>query len=238
MSKTSFLRATAVATFLALAASVPCRAQAADTPSRVSIRIYDTASSADDQRAAAIQIAAAILAEAGVNAAWFDCTGDADRQACVPPRAERELVIRIAPTFVPTTMGIHGTIESRIDRNAAGLVLGYAVVEPSTGAGALATVFLERVLGIAQRTAVQPSALLGRAIAHEVGHLLLGTNGHSRTGLMREVWTDAELLLDRREDWLFGRSERADLESYASSSPERTNRASTRRPRLALRPDK
>jgi hypothetical protein len=238
MSKTSFLRATVVATLLALAASVPCRAQAADTPSRVSIRIYDTASSADEQRASAIQTAAAILAEAGVSAAWFDCTGDAERPVCIQPRAERELVIRIAPTFVPTTMGTHGSIESRIDRNAAGLVLGFAVVEPSTGAGALATVFLERVLAIAQRTAVPPSALLGRAIAHEVGHLLLGTNAHSRTGLMREVWTDAELLLDRREDWLFARSERADLEPYASSSPGHTSRASMRRPRLALSPDK
>ena len=36
-------------------------------------------------------------------------------------------------------------------------------------------------------------ALLGRVMAHEIGHILLGTHAHSRTGIMRAVWTDHEL---------------------------------------------
>ena len=34
--------------------------------------------------------------------------------------------------------------------------------------------------------------ILGHAIAHEVGHVLLGTNGHSVGGLMRARWGRAE----------------------------------------------
>jgi hypothetical protein len=76
---------------------------------------------------------------------------------------------------------------------------------------------MDRVQAIAQRTSIPSGSLLGRAIAHEVGHLLLGTNAHAPRGLMREIWTDAELALERREDWLFAPSERAALEPYTRS---------------------
>lgn len=35
--------------------------------------------------------------------------------------------------------------------------------------------------------------LLGHVIAHEIGHLLLGTNAHSRMGIMRSQWHDEEV---------------------------------------------
>jgi len=218
MSKTSFLRATFVAAFLALAAAAPASAQPEAAP-RVSIRVYDSTSATEQERSSAIVLARNILGETGVDAVWFDCTGDSDRPGCGRINADRELIIRIAPTAAPGTVVSRGSIESRAVRSAAGLILGFAVVEPSTGAGALATIFLDRVQAIAQRTSVAPSSLLGRAIAHEVGHLLLGTNAHARSGLMREIWTDAELVLDRREDWLFAPPERLALEPYAASSP-------------------
>ena len=214
MSNKSFLR-TAAALFLALAVAAPSLAQS-DAAPRVAIRVYDSATAGDAHRAAAIDTARAIVAETGVRATWLDCTGDSVRPRCRDARAERELIIRIAPTFVPGTVVPRGSIQSRADGNASGLILGFAVVEPSTGAGALATVFMDRVHTIASRTSVPSDSLLGRAIAHEVGHLLLGTNAHARSGLMREIWTDAELLQDRREDWLFAPSERAALEPYSA----------------------
>lgn len=235
MSKTSTLRTLIAASILALAAAAPVGAQVTATP-RVSIRVYDSATTGEEQRASAILTASAIVGETGVHAAWFDCTGDSQSPGCGRVNADRELIVRIAPTAAPGTIVSRGSIESRSVRSAAGLILGFAVVEPSTGAGALATIFLDRVSAIAHRTAVPSAALLGRAIAHEVGHLLLGTNAHARSGLMREVWTDAELMLDRPEDWLFAEPERAALEPY--SVPEHTSRAGIRRPRLALRPDK
>src|SRR5439155_10444253 len=44
--------------------------------------------------------------------------------------------------------------------------------------------------------------LLGRVVAHEVGHLLLGTTAHSATGLMRARWNDEEARRDHPMDWL------------------------------------
>ena len=48
-------------------------------------------------------------------------------------------------------------------------------------------------------------------MAHEIGHLLLGTNAHSGTGLMREIWTLAELTRNRAQDWIFSGAQRETL---------------------------
>jgi hypothetical protein len=44
-----------------------------------------------------------------------------------------------------------------------------------------------------ETTHVSLPTLLGHAIAHELGHLFLGTNSHSPTGLMRARWQSDDL---------------------------------------------
>ena len=54
--------------------------------------------------------------------------------------------------------------------------------------------------------------LLGRAIAHEIGHMLIGTPAHARVGLMRAVWVDAASCAAVRPlDWMFSGREGAEL---------------------------
>jgi len=45
--------------------------------------------------------------------------------------------------------------------------------------------------------------LLGHALAHEIGHLLLGPNSHSRTGIMRAHWNHDEIERIARAQLLF-----------------------------------
>ena len=40
-------------------------------------------------------------------------------------------------------------------------------------------------------------------MAHEIGHLLLGANSHSCTGIMQAFWSGEELSLAARADMLF-----------------------------------
>ena len=49
--------------------------------------------------------------------------------------------------------------------------------------------------------------LLGRVIAHEIAHLLLGTNSHSDRGLMRGGWKASELARQPKSEWGLSRSE-------------------------------
>ena len=49
--------------------------------------------------------------------------------------------------------------------------------------------------------AADPVRLLGRAMAHEIAHLILGHTGHSSTGLMRARWEVADVRQERPGDW-------------------------------------
>jgi hypothetical protein len=55
-------------------------------------------------------------------------------------------------------------------------------------------VFYDRVQQISRQT-VNEGMVLGHAIAHELGHLLLGVDAHSPEGLMRAHWTSRDLAL-------------------------------------------
>ena len=62
---------------------------------------------------------------------------------------------------------------------------------------------------VASQADASPSLVLGRAIAHELGHLLIGTPRHSSRGLMRALWSQEELRGDRAADWRFSADESA-----------------------------
>ena len=61
----------------------------------------------------------------------------------------------------------------------------------------ISSVFYDRVIGLlAHGASTSLPVLLGRAMAHEIGHLLLGPNSHSPTGIMRASWSGRDLSLD------------------------------------------
>jgi hypothetical protein len=73
--------------------------------------------------------------------------------------------------------------------------LGYAVVASEDSK--YASVFRDHVLAATRTGRYSEGTLMGYAIAHELGHLLLGTSGHTRYGLMAGHWRNSEL--DRTE---------------------------------------
>ena len=109
------------------------------------------------------------------------------------------MVVRIMPTNAPSA-----TPE-----------LGFASIDPAGRVTVIATVYYDAVQQVAKRTGLDARALLGRAIAHEIGHLLLRAPGHGRNGLMRPLWTDAELVRNRPEDWAFSDDESRQLRAAA-----------------------
>lgn len=56
-----------------------------------------------------------------------------------------------------------------------------------------AYVIWARVRRLAERTGVRLDSLLGVAIAHELGHLVLPNRSHAKRGLMRETWDANDL---------------------------------------------
>ncbi len=99
--------------------------------------------------------------------------------------------------------------------------LGDALIDPQKRTGVLATVYVNRTMRLARDLEIDHYKLLGRAVAHEIGHLLLATNAHAASGLMREIWSRDELLRTRRDDWVLHPFDAAAiLRRLASSGPD------------------
>jgi hypothetical protein len=78
-------------------------------------------------------------------------------------------------------------------------VFGFAI------APALTTVYYESALGFAKYDQAEFEApiVLGCAIAHEIGHLLLGPNRHSVSGIMRARWDRRDIREELQGAMLF-----------------------------------
>ena len=91
------------------------------------------------------------------------------------------------------------------------VALGESMVDREERGGVLMTVDLFRVSAIARNTSTGMPVLLGRAIAHEIGHLLLGSAEHARLGLMRALWSHDELRGLKPANWGFSSHEAAQM---------------------------
>lgn len=188
-----------VAAVLAVAAGLAgIHGDAAVILDSLRVRVYDNAGVLAAYRSRAVSHANDIIGRAGLAVVWHDCPARAAliKAACASPASGGELVVRLVRA------------PRRDNRDRA---LGHAFIDTATGSGTLATVFVDRVESLAIQGKVDPWALVGRVMAHEIGHLLLGTNSHSDRGLMREIWDVRELTRNRPGDWQFSRAQRDDL---------------------------
>jgi hypothetical protein len=161
----------------------------------LAVRTYHVVPISPQDWNAVVSVASGILNRAGIDVDWVDCVPeDASRPDTVPsrclmPSRNNEVVLRVVR---------RATIGSSGHR-----ALGDSLLDASTHSGTLATVYLEEIEHLAQEAGVSSQTVMARAIAHELGHLLLGTGAHSTYGLMRRVWTADELVRNRPVDWTF-----------------------------------
>jgi hypothetical protein len=176
------------------------------------VRTFNNYGLAADALQDAQTLTAASLKRAGIDVAWIDCW-DGDRQPAQAP--------------VRCSEPVGGDLVLRLQRAAPGhsrgyISLGFSLVM-AEGMPFLATVYVDLAEGVARRAGVESGAVLGRAIAHEIGHLLLNTNSHAAAGLMRAAWSQRELRRDDPNDWRFLESEVATMRAaVAARSGEQT----------------
>src|SRR5688572_11499187 len=159
------------------------------------VRIYDAQTPASPHGQSALQEARTILAHAGLAAEWVWCASHAvPTDRCAVPLDGAELAVRVV-TAPPQPY------------SARPLPLGYSLVDARTRSGSQATIYLDRVQWLAAASTADVAALLGRAIAHEIGHLLLGTPGHGPLGIMRATWSRHMVRNSRPDEWRFSGDE-------------------------------
>ena len=158
---------------------------------QIVVRLYDSVGVPPAEMGRARASAGAILASIGLEPIWRPC----HVTICIEPVKPHEVLVRIVRS---------GPLSAKDS-------LGFSVIDTSLRAGSLATIYDDRVHALSAQAEVDDGLLLGRAIAHEIGHMLLGTPNHSRFGLMRALWVSAELRRDLPSDWAFSGREAAEL---------------------------
>jgi hypothetical protein len=186
---------------------------------RLVVRVYDAIGvSAADLEQARLTVASTFH-EVGAGVTWRVCPRSAEipsPDACDDAVGRNDVILRLvaAPPIAPAFV--------------ADNVLGYSRLPAVGPAESLVTVFVNRVRDLARRGPVAPGTLLGRVVAHELGHVFLGV-GHSAAGLMRARWKLDELWTDSGR-WGFTVQERpairrAILASSNASGPQAENRS-------------
>lgn len=200
------LRALLIASLLVPLA--PLNAAAADVVrTGITVRVYQTAGLPPAIERHALAEARDILHAALVDVRWRPCTGT-NAPTCGGTIGADEYVLRLIVRTGPV-------------RDRAVAALGDALIDRRDG-GVLATVYVDRVALLAGAAHSNVAVLLGRAVAHELGHLLMQTAAHARRGLMRQHWTREEIHDDHASDWRFTTADVA-----AMTSPEPGHAASS-----------
>jgi hypothetical protein len=131
----------------------------------------------------ATEIAGQILREVGVQVVWWSCTGATNMMKCDDPVYPADYRVFLLPKEVERKMPVSST------------GLGFVLHDPRDGVGRTAWVLSARVQALASEKQFARARLLGHVIAHELGHVLLGTPEHPTHGLMRGLWKDKDLRL-------------------------------------------
>ena len=201
--------ATAILLFLSTAGIA--RGEELQTPGLV-VRTYNGYVVSNKDLQTARNYADAVLREAGVYVMWLDCGGITREPLgthadCRQTPASNELLVQIerkGPTDGTQNVSMGFSLVSR---------------KPGGRQPSLCTVFADVVMSVARKAHVDSRRVLGRAIAHEIGHLLLNDAHHSSAGLMRGIWSTFELQRNNTTDWLFLKEEVATMrEAVAARS--------------------
>ena len=152
----------------------PKSAFAAEPAVTVTVLVFNYARVSPGALAAAEREASRILGAAGVWPIWLECPMRSSTAApegpCLRGPESTDIKLRVL------TMPIQNSFEDT--------VFGFTV-RPI-----LASVYYDYAVRLARSEGVEFDArkILGCVIAHELGHLLLGPNSHSSTGIMQSPW--------------------------------------------------
>lgn len=166
----------------------------AEADPAIRVLVYNIARAPRAVLAEAEREAGRILSKAGLHASWFECpaaNSDAEakeicQQGWGPPNLGLRILIK------PTSF----------DNRFQGDPLGFAIFP------ALASVYYDhRLRFVGDDVGLGLPTILGCFIAHEIGHLLLGSNSHSKQGLMQAGWGERQIHQALAGDLLFTSNE-------------------------------
>ena len=153
------------------------------TDPELNLLVYNYAALSSSQVTEIRARVAFIFEQAGIQTKWWDCRPVLENHpapaTCQQPLGPGNLAIRLLDQINI----------SQADYSHTALGLSYV----SETGGSLATLSCATIKRLARGNRTSELAFQGHAIAHEIGHLLLGPGAHSNEGIMRALWNKSEL---------------------------------------------
>jgi hypothetical protein len=158
--------------------ALPYEEMASDTGDhKVMVLVYNYASVSHETKAKAQDCAAMIFRQAGVRVMWVDAAEFKKEFQSLPDRQQKldsiDVILRIVAhsrTALKDT-AVGEALPCRLGQDAC-----------------IANIFMSRVEERTAADQISSAELLGHAIAHEMGHILLGSNSHDSNGVMQSKW--------------------------------------------------
>lgn len=150
----------------------------------LTVRIYNFAQVPGATLSAATEKATAVYRRAGIEIGWVNCPLDPEilaNHAGCSASGTHMLTLKVLPESMSKVY-----YDSRHS-------LGFALLSERGRPTSDAFVFFDRVRKQAEASDCFLPTVLGYAMAHELGHLLLGKGSHSSTGIMKATWKAREL---------------------------------------------
>lgn len=173
---------------------------------QITVRLRNYAQVESAVLASAETTASKILHEAGTETVWvlcFDGTTWSGEMACTSQPGPMDLTLNVLPFSMSQAFQRRGD------------VFGHASEGSDQAFGCTAWIFFDSIKSFATERELSLAPLLGHALAHELGHLLMGANSHSGVGLMSAHWSSRELLAANQGGLFFSASESRRLEKAA-----------------------
>ncbi len=169
-------------------------AAAAGTIAILTVLIYNPGAVPEKTLARAQKVAGEILAHAGVSLSWRAARADDVRSSAV------QIPLHLLTARPP-----------RLHRDAQ----GFAVIQHGEDAESYAGVSYPAVVEGAQWVGGEVHLVLGAAIAHELGHVLLNSGAHSASGVMSASIRSAEIGAASRGELHFSAAEESRIRAEA-----------------------
>jgi hypothetical protein len=145
---------------------------------QVTVSVYNDAHVPAAIVSRAEERAASIFTSANFEVAWVTCTQASNENppACLQVDEPGHLALRVISDAA----------------TVSDIAFGIAFLSPS-GDGRYCDVFWKRAEELQSVSNSDLAGILGSVMAHEIGHLLLGSNAHAVSGIMRARWEGEEL---------------------------------------------
>ena len=151
----------------------------AEAPPTVTIRVVDLAEVGPGPLLVSLDVTQSLFDAVGIMMKWRHCVDGVDD--CSDPLLAHEVWLRVAPGNAE-----HG---GWADEWVSPRALGLSNIGHSPDSSVMSTIFVKQVTRLAHAAGIGASDLLGHVAAHEVAHLILGTSGHTTSGLMGAHWS-------------------------------------------------